>query len=288
MQIYTSYKSAFRACMDTQAYAIAHLHHLAKNTNIDTTGCYKIFFPMSGSKKFHIDNHVYDVNFNELFFINSREWHYFSHFDEEEEHERFVIFIYPAYLKAASSSKTELTDCFPYKSSLSAHNIALSTKEKERFLYYIHRLSSPENYGSDILDYALFLELMVFLNRIVLQHHDDAAAPANTLNLHNKTVAEILSYLDAHITEDVSINTLAGYFFLSPSYLCKTFKRITGTTIHKYITAQRITLAKDYLSEGYPIIEVGAMCGFNDYNAFLKAFSKEVGISPKKYSQFST
>jgi len=121
-----------------------------------------------------------------------------------------------------------------------------------------------------------------------LQHQDDnTSSSVNTLNLHNKTVAEVLSYLDTHITEDLSINRLAEHFFLSPSYLCKTFKNITGTTIHKYITAQRITLAKDYLSEGHPIIEVGAMCGFNDYNAFLKAFSKEVGISPKKYSQFT-
>ena len=287
MQTYTSYKAAFQACMETQTYAIAHLYHLPKNLNIDITGCHKIFFPLSGSKKFHIDNHIYDVNFNELFLINPREWHYFSHFDDEADHERFVIFIYPDYLKASSSPKTDLTDCFSYSGSTSLHNIALSSKEKERFLYYMQKLSSPENYGSDLLDYALFLELMVFLNRMILQHHNDATAPVNTLNLHNKTVSEILSYLDTHITEDLSINSLAEHFFLSPSYLCKTFKNITGTTIHKYITAQRITLAKDYLSEGHPIIEVGAMCGFNDYNAFLKAFSKEVGISPKKYSQFS-
>ena len=287
MQTYTSYKAAFLACMETQTYAIAHLSHLPKNVNIDITGCYKIFFPLSGSKKFHIDNRIYDVNFNELFLINPREWHYFSHYEEEAEHERYVIFIYPDYLKASSSPKTDLTDCFSYGGRTSLHNIALSAKEKERFLYYVHKLSSPENYGSDLLDYALFLELMVFLNRMLLQHRDDVTVPANALNLHNKTVSEILSYLDAHIAEDLNINSLAEHFFLSPSYLCKTFKNITGTTIHKYITAQRITLAKDYLSEGYPIIEVGAMCGFNDYNAFLKAFSKEVGISPKKYSQFS-
>ena len=287
MQTYTSYKTAFHACMETQTYAIAHLYHLQKNMNIDTSGCYKIFFPMSGNKKFHIDSRIYDLNFNELFLIDPREWHYFSHFDKEDNHERFVIFIYPEYLKASSSLKTDLTDCFSYSGSSSLHNIALSAKEKERFLYYIQKLSSPEKYGSDLLDYALFLELMVFLNRIVLQHQDDTSAPVNALNLHNKTVAEVLSYLDTHITEDLSINSLAEHFFLSPSYLCKTFKNITGTTIHKYITAQRITLAKDYLSEGHSIIEVGGMCGFNDYNAFLKAFSKEVGISPKKYSQFS-
>lgn len=288
MQTYTSYKTAFHACIETQTYAIAHLYHLPKNIDIDTFGCYKIFFPMSGNKKFHINNHVYDINFNELFLINPKEWHYFSHFNEEDNHERFVIFIYPEYLNASSSLETNLIDCFSYNSGSSLpHNIALSAKEKERFLYYVQKMSSPKNYGTDLLNHASFLELMVFLNKLALQHQDDTLASVNTLNLHSKTVAEVLSYLDTHITEDLSIKCLAEQFYLSPSYLCKTFKNTTGTTIHKYITAQRITLAKDYLSEGYPIIEVGAMCGFNDYNAFLKSFSKEVGISPKKYSQFS-
>ncbi len=47
------------------------------------------------------------------------------------------------------------------------------------------------------------------------------------------------------------------------------------------------TLAKDYLSQGYSAIDVSMMCGYNDYNAFLKAFTKETGISPTKYAKFS-
>lgn len=287
MQIYTSYHEAFHACMESQTFAIAHLSNLKKNMRIDTSGCFKVFFPLSGNKKFHIDSMIYDVSFHELFLISPREWHYFSDFNENESHERFVIFIYPEYLRSISTDKTDLTNCFSLINHIGQHNIALSEKEKEKFLSYLYKISSSEDYGSDVLDYALFLELTVFLNRLLLQQCNDEFQFSNAFSLHNKTITEVLFYLDSHFTECFTIEDLAGYFFLSPSYLCKTFKKATGTTIHKYISAKRITLAKDYLSEGYPVIEVGAMCGFNDYNAFLKAFSKEVGISPKKYSQFS-
>lgn len=286
MQIYTSYQKAFQNCMLTQTYTIAHLHHLSKNINVDTSGCYKVFFLLSGSKKFHINNYVYDITSNELFLIGPEEWHYFSHFNENDNHERFVIFIYPEYLKASSSLKTNLLDCFSYKIQASLHNTVLSEEEKKHFLYYIYIHSVSESYGDDLLDHAYFLEFMVFLNTITLSHRNDACAAVNTLRFHNKTVTEILSYLDMHIIEDLSIDALARHFFLSPSYLCKIFKKATGITIHKYINAQRITLAKKYLTEGYSVIEVVEMCGFNDYNAFLKAFLKEVGVSPKKYSQF--
>lgn len=287
MQLFTSYKAAFQACMENRTYAIAHLQHLKKDLKIDTFGCYKIFFCLSGGKKFHVDNLIYDVECNNLFFISPREWHYFSSFSEEETHERFVIFIYPDYLRESSTERTDLTACFGHASTSFAHSLTLSAKERERFIYYIHNLSSPEEYGDDLLNYASFLKLMVFLNRITLQHQSSDEVTIGKTRFPSKTVGEVLSYLNAHITEDLTISALAEQFFLSPSYLCKTFKNTTGTTIHKYIVAQRITLAKDYLSEGHPIIEVCTMCGFNDYNAFLKAFTREVGIPPKKYAQFS-
>jgi AraC-like DNA-binding protein len=61
----------------------------------------------------------------------------------------------------------------------------------------------------------------------------------------------------------------------------------TGTTINKYITARRISIAKSLLSNGANINDVYIDCGFNDYSNFLKSFKKAVGVSPKKYSTFS-
>lgn len=92
--------------------------------------------------------------------------------------------------------------------------------------------------------------------------------------------------MNQNLTQELTIQNLASHFYLSPSYLCKIFKSETGTTINRYITAKRITHAKALLAEGYSVTDVCPMCGFNDYSNFLKAFTKAVGISPKKYAQF--
>ena len=110
-----------------------------------------------------------------------------------------------------------------------------------------------------------------------------AEAPA----FRHGQIDEILSYINQHLTEELTIAALAENFFISVSYLCRIFKESTGTTINKYITARRITLAKSLLSEGYSVSDTCQRCGFQDYSNFLKAFTKAVGISPKKYSQFS-
>ena len=93
MRIFDSYHAAFRAAVDTRSFAAAHLRDIALPMNIDTTGCHKLFYFLSGKKRFHIDSCVYDVQPGDLFFINQRSWHYFSGVEDTTGHERMVIFL---------------------------------------------------------------------------------------------------------------------------------------------------------------------------------------------------
>ena len=80
---------------------------------------------------------------------------------------------------------------------------------------------------------------------------------------------------------------LAANFYLSESYICRIFKQATGTTVGKYITARRISIAKAHLNEGASVNEAFEKSGFGDYSNFFKAFTKAVGVSPKKYANLS-
>ncbi len=285
MKIHSSYSSAYYACMDMQTYSVAHLNKLYKNTHIDTSCCYKIFLCLSGNKKFHINEYTYDVNMGEIFFVNPFHFHYFSHFDESADHDRYVIFIYPNYLKKSSTSNTNLANCFS-DNLTPHHNFLLNSQEISQFTQFIDKIVLQIRFGDDLLNHTLFCELMVFLNRLAIQHHSDEHFSCTPTTKLDKKITDIFAYIDEHITDDICIDELAKLLHISPSYLCKIYKSSTGTTIHKYITAKRITLAKHYLSEGYPIAVVSRMCGYNDYNVFLKAFTKETGLSPKKYTSF--
>jgi AraC-like DNA-binding protein len=121
------------------------------------------------------------------------------------------------------------------------------------------------------------------INSIINDKKDNKATekPAT----YNEQVDAILSYLNNNIQYPISIGDLAKHFYISESYICRIFKSATGTTINKYMTARRISIAKSLLAEGIGVSDVCERCGFSDYSNFLKAFTKSVGISPKKYSQ---
>ena len=285
MKEFSSCKLAIQSCLETKSFAVAHLYNDDKPMDMHIHDCYEIYYSISGGKQFLIDNRFYDIQPGDIFFINQYESHYLSQLDRAV-HERFVLEIHPDFLTSLSSEQTDLNLCFHFRSDELSHKLHLTEEEQNRFRYFVHKLAGLSGYGSDLEDRAVFTELMVFLNRIFYQRAESRREEEEVPSYHTQ-VDEILSFINQNISSPLSIEDLSGHFFLSSSYLCRIFKAATGTTINKYITAKRITVAKSLLSSGYSVTETCERCGFNDYSNFLKAFTKAVGISPKKYAQCS-
>ena len=288
MEFLDSYRAAYQASFHAQTFSIAHLYKLKKNMNIDTLGCYKIFYSLSGTKNFHIGSNIYTCSPGDVFLVSPRDFHYFSDFSDSELHERFVLFVYPDYLKQCSSSQTDLSSCFSIAEDMQRHKLTLLPNEQKQFQYYLHKLSGNDSFAIDLLDKCSFIELLVFLNQISQRQCPPIESDAfSQPRKHSSKIDSIKLYINQHISEELTTSVIASHFFLNPTYLCRLFKETTGTTLHKYIIAQRITLAKGYLASGKNVTETCNICGFHDYSNFLKTFTKTVGISPKKYAQLS-
>lgn len=287
MQEHTSCHKAIDACLESRSFSIAHLYSSDKPMSMHIHDSYEIYFSISGGKQFLIDNRLYDIHPGDLFFINQFESHYLTQVDREV-HERILVCIYPDYLKNLCTPSTDLDCCFHRRSLSSPHCIHLSEEEQKRFVYYIHRLGSVEGFGAEVMEQALFAELMVFLCRIFLRNRDNTAAIQESQKPRDPRMDEILSYINQNIAHDLTIDALSKQFFISSTYLCRIFKSTTGMTINKYVVAKRIALAKEYLSHGCSVGETCEKCGFHDYSNFSKAFTRAVGISPGKYAQFNS
>ncbi|OPJ62868.1 AraC family transcriptional regulator [Clostridium oryzae] len=283
MKEYKSCKEAVSDCIKNKYFSIAHLHTEEETMSIHIHDCYEIYYSISGGQQFLIANKLYDIKPGDLFVINQFESHYVSQINKQV-HERIVISIHPDFLKSVSSSKTDLEYCFTHRNVENfSHKIELDKGQQNRFIYFISKILSAEGFGSDRIEYSCFIELVTYLTKMFVDNKN------STLSYYkyNNQAQEIISYINDNVLKDITVKHLAEHFFLSESYICRIFKQTTGTTINKYITARRISIAKSKLSNGTAISDVYLQCGFNDYSNFLKSFKKAVGVSPKKYSTFS-
>ncbi len=105
----------------------------------------------------------------------------------------------------------------------------------------------------------------------------------NSSNYINMT-QEIISYVNEHFTEDISVDTLAGRAGLSLYHFIRTFKKETGFTPHEYIVNTRINTAKYLLKNSkLPVKDICFNTGFSCESVFCSAFKKHQGITPMEY-----
>lgn len=96
--------------------------------------------------------------------------------------------------------------------------------------------------------------------------------------------AEIEQYVDTHVSEKITVETLCKHFYLSKAHLYRLSKKNLGVDISTYIKNKRLELAKKLLKENeYTIAEIAEKVGIPDYNYFNKVFKKQFGISAAKF-----
>ena len=96
-------------------------------------------------------------------------------------------------------------------------------------------------------------------------------------------IDDIFSYINNHITEEISLDDLEREFYVSKFHISREFKKATGITLHRYIVKAKLDLCKKLIEEGNTIIDVAHICGIGSYNNLFRAFKKEFGITPKEY-----
>lgn len=93
-------------------------------------------------------------------------------------------------------------------------------------------------------------------------------------------------YLEQHFMEEISLEDVAEYFHLTPSYCSALIKDSTGNSFSKSLISMRIGRAKKLLKESdMKIYQVALDTGYRDVKYFNRVFKKETGITPIQYRE---
>jgi AraC family transcriptional regulator len=99
-------------------------------------------------------------------------------------------------------------------------------------------------------------------------------------------VQKMQDYIKEYLHEPITMRKLADAAGYSPWYASKIFKELLGKTPFEYIRSMRLSEAALVLRDKQEkVIDVAFDFVFDSHEGFTRAFSKEFGISPKKYSQ---
>jgi AraC family transcriptional regulator len=116
---------------------------------------------------------------------------------------------------------------------------------------------------------------------------DGVTAPSRHAD-HGGLVAwqqkRVIDFMEEHLTQHISLSTLADLVRLSPYHFLRSFKRSFGEPPHRYWAGRRIERAKALLANPRaPITAVALDVGFSSTSAFSAAFHRITGQTPRDY-----
>ncbi len=95
---------------------------------------------------------------------------------------------------------------------------------------------------------------------------------------------EILRFIQDHLGEDITLQTLSDHFHTNRTTLTKKIKEMTGLAPLQYIMEERLIKSRpDLLFTMLSLEEIAEKYGFCDTNYFNRMFKKRFGISPHRY-----
>jgi AraC family transcriptional regulator len=96
----------------------------------------------------------------------------------------------------------------------------------------------------------------------------------------------VLEYIEANLSEELSLPILAEVAGMSLYYFVRLFKQSTGLSPHRYVTEQRIKRAQGFLRlRQMTVLEASVRTGFVDQSHFTKVFRRVVGLAPRQYRE---
>lgn len=96
----------------------------------------------------------------------------------------------------------------------------------------------------------------------------------------------VLDYLDNHLFDDISIDSIASIFGYDKSYLMKRFKSDIGVSIKTYINQKKIMNSLSLLDDDESLLYVALNSGYNSLEYYSEMFSKVIGVSPSVYKKY--
>ncbi len=187
----------------------------------------------------------------------------------------------PELMKACSTDATDILASFEVNTEPVA-----KIRGRSEILMLLKSLTSQlggisedkEGYAMDLLEESSIKMFLALVIRTCVQSDKHRVRKGSHLALD-----EVFRYINAHLTEDISLEQLEHVFFVSRHHLIRQFKIRTGQTVHQYIVKTRLDRCRVLIEQGYSITEVYRMGGFGSYNHFFRAFKQEYHMTPKEY-----
>ena len=235
----------------------------------------KIVLLISGTVDYAVEDRVYRLEPWDILLIRHHTIHK-AVIDKKEPYERIIIYLDKTFLDRVMPG-AQLSECFDSADRTGRNLLSPDETQRQTLRTLLESMENDlksDRFGSKAMADTLLIQLIIHINRI------SAAAPGAVLPVSDSKIEDALSYINEHLSEELTVDTLAEKVYLSKYHFMRLFKESTGSTVHAYIRQKRLLYAARLIREGVNANKAASDAGFSDYSTFHRAFRESFSISP--------
>lgn len=240
----------------------------------------KIVFFISGHVDYTVESETYPLRPGDLLTIAHGQLHR-MHAHDGTLYDRIILYLDHAYLSSLAPEDGSLAACFRHAREKGISLLRLGDTDRAAVFSLLQRLEkvlTQQGRYQVLLSEAILTELMVLL---CLSAEKNASERREAYG--DDKITQAIAYIQAHLSDDLSCDTLAAHLFMSRSSFQHRFRAATGYPPHAYIRLKRLLHAAELLTEGLGAVETGKRCGYTDHSAFCHAFAQQYGMPPSQF-----
>lgn len=141
----------------------------------------------------------------------------------------------------------------------------------------------PRKYSEQVLELESLHLVLLLLRNGIFSH--ETMSPKEG---YSADIERALKYIALNYQQPLTLEEVAGYCNLSPTYFSRKFRLITGQTFKEHVNYIRLRQATQMLlMTDNSITKIAMLCGFGSSNYFKDLFRASTGRSPREYRKHS-
>ncbi|MFD0717549.1 AraC family transcriptional regulator [Paenibacillus sp. GCM10027626] len=245
---------------------------------------YELYYLLSGARVYFIKDTTYPVQVGDLVFIRKNEVHKTIQAGPPA-HERILFYIDDRYIRDWPEPLAKLL-LSPFREGQPV--VRLPEEARAQVAAHMSRLLSElhnQPAGCELFFRQAFNDILLQCARFLQTNQPEETVHQHVSPVYKK-VTEVARYLNSHYNEQIQLQDLSKQFYVSPYYLSRLFKEVTGFTVIDYLNLARVKEAQRLLREtSLKITDIAAMTGFGNFSHFGKTFKKISRVSAREYRQ---
>ena len=240
---------------------------------------FEIYLFIRGKGQMIIEDESFDIHPMDLFIFPPGIIHRLMMFDPTEPYERAYFYVTRRMLAELSEDRVDILQMLDSAASL-GHYSYHAESIGERFVQLIDEILAEKDLSSPLsqtMNHCRIHMLSLLTCKTIQDKHVLSPRPPDRMS-------DVIRYINDHIQEPLSLDSLAEQFYLSKYTLLHKFKSYTNISVHQYILSKRLLQSEILMHRGMTPGDAAKQSGFNDYTGFYRAFVRSnSGLTPQEF-----